>query len=67
MAYSRAGAEAARRARARADAAAPRGEPYLLECGHETLEPPLVRFNDGRQRFACADCGGTIRKEKGTR
>jgi hypothetical protein len=40
---------------------------YLLECGHETPGPAMVRFQDGRQRFACEQCGGLIRREKGTR
>ena len=67
MAWSRAGANAARVARRRVDMAEIAGDARMLECGHETSDAPIVRFQDGRLRFACSMCGGVIRKEKGSR
>lgn len=67
MAWSRAHAEASRREQARRAHSEAVYVDVVLECGHETTEPPLVRFPDGRERFACQPCGGLIRREKGRR
>lgn len=67
MAWSRARADSSRRDQARAAHAQPVYVDIVLECGHETAEPPIVRFSDGRERFACASCDGALRREKGTK
>jgi hypothetical protein len=51
MAWSRAHADASRREQARRAHTAAVFVDVVLECGHETLEPPVVRFADGRERF----------------
>lgn len=66
MPWSRRQAEFVRRDRARSAAATVEVD-VVLECGHETTEPPIVRFSDGRERFACEACGGLLRREKGHR
>ena len=45
----------------------PELETVLLECGHETTDVPVVRFSDGRERYACDQCNGRLQREKGAR
>lgn len=67
MGWSRAHAEVSRREQSRRSAVRQVYVDVVLECGHETNEPPLFSFSDGRERFGCRECGGAIRREKGRR